>query len=365
MTDSKGVRPAKAEDTDWALGPGSVSWVVMRDPTVFVVGLLREALLLALHPPFAAAAVDHDSFGDDPVMRFRHVAMYTYGATYGSKEDAARVSAMVRRRHTQIVGVEPLTSIPYRADAEYELALTSAMLTASFMAAYEELNGELSSGRRDQFIQEQRVPAALLGINPEHLPSTYGELVDFIGHARQKFATGLQAREIIEPFANAEYPRGTAIGDLPPLQRRFAMFAARAVSDMAILLMNPEEQSLISINRRPKLGSRAASRRALRALSRFLRSEKGQEQFDNFLKPTTAGIFRTALKVDDAPGGRTRVATFEVPDASSLVVELPDLVSNWPGSTEEYELGAERPKREAASSDVAAPQKLHRAKAVS
>ena len=66
---------------EWALGPGSVTWRVMKDPTVFIVGLLREALLLTLHPAFAAAAADHDSFGDDPVMRFKHVAWYTYAAT--------------------------------------------------------------------------------------------------------------------------------------------------------------------------------------------------------------------------------------------------------------------------------------------
>ena len=38
------------DDTDWALGPGSVTWSVLKDPPVFIVGLLREALLLALHP---------------------------------------------------------------------------------------------------------------------------------------------------------------------------------------------------------------------------------------------------------------------------------------------------------------------------
>ncbi|MDT5198072.1 MAG: hypothetical protein QOH20_4826, partial [Mycobacterium sp.] len=68
-----GPTPARSpqEQVDWALGPGSVSWKVMKDPTVFIVGLLREAMLLTLHPAFAAAAVDHDSFGDDPVGRFK------------------------------------------------------------------------------------------------------------------------------------------------------------------------------------------------------------------------------------------------------------------------------------------------------
>ncbi|MGC1739187.1 oxygenase MpaB family protein, partial [Mycobacterium sp.] len=72
--------PTAEESVEWALGPGSVTWRVMKDPTVFVIGLLREAMLLTLHPAFAAAAVDHDSFGDDPIGRFQHVAWYTYAA---------------------------------------------------------------------------------------------------------------------------------------------------------------------------------------------------------------------------------------------------------------------------------------------
>lgn len=335
------VKRPDAEAVDWALGPGSVSWKILKDPTVFIVGLLRESLLLTLHPAFASAAVDHDSFGDDPIGRFRRVAVYTYAATYGSKADAERVSAMVRRRHAQVVGVEPLTLLPYQAGSEYELALTQAMLTASFLAAYEELHGELTSTRRNQFIMEMKVPAALLGVKPEHLPSTYGEMMDFIAHARNRFATGLQARETLSPFGSGEYPSGTVIGDLPPVQRKLAMFALRTVADMSMLLLSWEERELVAINRRPKLGSKAAVRASLRLLSAWFRSKQGQEVFDNFLKSYAAGIFRRAIKIDESPGDRTRSAFFQVPDADPFLVELPDLVRNWPGSTEKYVLGQE------------------------
>ena len=333
--------PTAEESVEWALGPGSVTWRVMKDPTVFVIGLLREAMLLTLHPAFAAAAVDHDSFGDDPIGRFQHVAWYTYAATYGSPEEAEHVSGIVRKRHTQIVGVEPLTQIPYRADAEYELGLTQAMLSASFLATYELLHGELTSVKRDQFCREQMVPAALLGTNPEHLPSTYGELIDFIAHARNRFATGLQAREILSPFANGEYPAGTVIGDLHPVLRRPAMFALRAFSDMAMLTMSWEERELISINRRPKLGSRLATKAALRGVSKLFTGDRGQAVFEKFLGEHIAPIYRRGKAADSAPGGRTRAAKFEVPDARPCFVHLDDLSRNWPGSTAAYVLGGE------------------------
>jgi uncharacterized protein (DUF2236 family) len=344
--ESKAARPMlapKVEDggaePDWALGPGSVTWKVLADPAVFLVGLLREAMLLTLHPDFAAAAVDHDSFGDDPVMRFRHIAMYTYGATYGTKAEAEKYSSMVRRTHKRIVGEEPMTGLRYQAEAEYELVLTQVMLVDSFLAAYEALNGPLSGAQRDQFVQEQKAPAALLGVNPAHMPSTYGESVDFLAHARQKFAAGLQAREILEPFSRTAYPAGTVIGDLPGYQQVPAMFALRAMTDMAMMTMTPEERKLIAIDRGPKLRSKVAVRASYRLLSKFMRSERGEQIWRDFVKDSVATIVERARAAEAAPGGRTRISQFVVPDAEEFLVELPDLIRNWPGSTADYRVG--------------------------
>lgn len=348
--DKKVTRPVLAKDDkaepalDWALGPGSISWTIMEDPTVFLVGLLREALLLTLHPDFAAAAVDHDSFGDDPIMRFRHVAMYTYGATYGTTEEAERYSAMVRRTHTRIVGVEPMTNQPYRAHAEYELTLTQVMLVDSFRAAYEALYGELSGSKRDQFVREQKVPAALLGVNPEYMPDTFGESVDFLAHARVRFNAGLQAREVLEPFSRGTYPRGTVFGDLPFYFKPPAMFTLRAMADMAMSTMSREERQLIAIDRRPKLGSAAAVRLSLKALSAFMRSERGTEVWNDFVKANVAGIIERARVAQNAPGARTRAAQYLIPDAKKALVTPADLIRNWPGSTADYALGADKSK---------------------
>lgn len=324
---------------DWALGPGSVTWRLLDDPAVFLIGLLREALLLTLHPPFAAAAYDHDSFGDDPVMRFRRIAMYTYGTTYGTRAEAERYSSIVRRRHDQIVGTEPITGLGYRANAEYENTLTQVMLGDSFLAAYETLHGPLSGAERDQFVREQKIPAALLGVNPDHMPDTYGQSVDFLAHARRHFATGLQARETLGPFSRERYARGTVIGDLPIHQRAAAMFAVRLFADMALALMSPEERRLIAIDRRPKLGSRAAVLASYRALSAFLRSERGVALWEDFVHENVAGILRRARAAERAHGARNRRATFAVPDPHPYFVDLNDLERNWPGSTSEYRLG--------------------------
>ncbi|MCW3015413.1 MAG: hypothetical protein JWO02_2505 [Solirubrobacterales bacterium] len=331
------VRPGGADeqrggDVDWAFGPGAVSWEIMRNPAVFVVGILREAILLTLHLPFAAAATDHDGVHSDPIKRFRTIARYAYSATYGTKADAELVSGYVRRRHTQVVGVEPVSGEPYRANSDYELVLTQALLTSSWIAAYEAINGRLSDRERDQFVVEQQTAGALLGIRPHHLPSTMPELEAFLAKARLTWAAGEQAREVLKPFASGVYPEGSVIGSLPPVQRRAAAWVVRLLTDIATSTMGPEDRALLAIDRRPELRFQVAVRASRRSLARFLGSERGLAIFDRFLKPDVAKIMRRARDAEAAAGGYgIAAASFVPPNPEPFVVHLEDRVENMPG----------------------------------
>jgi uncharacterized protein (DUF2236 family) len=322
--------PAESVDVDWALGPGAVSWEVMRNPCVYVIGILREAILLTLHPPVAAAAVDHDRVHEDPELRFRTVARYAYTGTYGTKAEAERVSGFVRRRHTEVTGVEPITGQPYRANSDYELALTHVLLSSSFLSVYEEIHGPLPDARRDQYVLEGKASGALLGIQPEYLPSTFAELEAFLAKARTTWAAGEQARAILKPFASGEYPEGSVLGDLPPLKRRASAWVVRALTDMALITVGPEDRDLLAIDRRPQLRSRAAVKRSLLALAGYLGRPKGRAVFDGFLKPDVAKIMHRAREAELRAGGfEAAAATFVAPDPASLAVAtLPDHVEN-------------------------------------
>ena len=326
-----GAGPA-TPDPDWALGPGSVSWEVMRNPCVYVVGILREAILLTLHLPFAAAATDHDRVHEDPALRFRTVARYVYSSTYGTKDNAELVAGFVRRRHTEVTGVEPVTGRPYRANSDYELALTHVLLSSSFLAVYEELNGRLPRALRDQYVFESKGYGALLGIRPEYLPSTCDGLEEFLADARTKWATGFQARAILEPFVSGEYPEGSVIANLPARRRRLASVAAKALTDMALMTMGPDDRVLLAIDRPAVLRSRTAVRGSLRLLGAYLGREKGRTMFDGFLKPDVAAIMERAREAERAAGGHGAAAARFVPrDPASLEVsELPDHVANMP-----------------------------------
>jgi uncharacterized protein (DUF2236 family) len=328
-------------DVEWAYGPGAVSWEILRNPCVFVVALLREGILLTLHPQFASAAVDHDRVHQDPVTRYRTIARYAYSGVYGTCEDAERVSGFVRRNHTRVVGVEPITGLPYQANSAYELALTQVLLTSSWVAAYEAISGRLSSAERDQFVVEQQTAGALLGIPPHDLPATWAELETFLANARVRFAAGLQAREVLRPFAFGDYPPGSVIGELPPLKRKAVASGVRALTDITLTTMHPDDLELLQINRRPELRSRVAVRASLRALAAYMGSPRGVAAWERFMKPDVAKIMDRARAAERAAGGhRVAAATFVAPDPAKSVAHLDDRVENMRGDVLDRRLAA-------------------------
>ena len=122
-------------------------------------------------------------WGDSSELQFLRIWLPT-----DRKEEAAKVAKYVIKSHDAIKGIEPLTQLPFDAQSEYELALTLAVQTMGFLTAYEELHGELSTAKRDQFIQEQKILGAIIGVNPDHVPSTYSGLIGYISDARRHWA---------------------------------------------------------------------------------------------------------------------------------------------------------------------------------
>lgn len=329
----------QTQEIDWAIGPGSITWKVLRNPAVFFIGMLRTSMLIPLHPPFASAAEQDTSYLSDPLGRFRRIAVFAYMAGFGTKKDAIKVSKYVIKSHSMIKGIEPITQRPFQANSEYELALTLAVQTFGFLVAYEELYGELIQEERDQFILEQQILGAVIGVNPDHVPNSYDELISYLADARQHWAAGLTSRQINAVFVDSDFPKGSLVGDLPWYKRKPLMWTVRMISDMALLLMLEEERLLIGINRSPKLRSRALVRQSFHLFGKFMGSRKGIEMFANFIGAKAGGIYLEALDYENTAGALVSNGEFVLYDPKTVFVELPDLVTNWPGSPAAYRLG--------------------------
>lgn len=329
------MESATNANDEWALGPGSVSWRVMRDPTVFILGQIRTSMLLMMHPPFATSA-EHDTFMTDPVLRFRRVGMYAYTVIYGTKAEAARATQMVRARHGQVKGVEPITRRPYQSNSEYELALTQVIEKSSYLAIFEALYGPLPEKKRDRFYAEQRVAAAMLGINPDHLPNTNEGTERFLAEARKRFCVGERGREILAYYDNQPYPEGSVLGDLPFGLRQAALKGVRLVADMALGTIGEQDRFIIAVNRKPVLRSRRLTRGVMKAVSLWLtRTRLGEKFWAGYLQDRAYGIFADALVMEDSEPHAMPAR----PDPYKVYKPLPDLKRNWPGDVADYALG--------------------------
>lgn len=306
---------ATAESKELMLGPGSVTWAVMRNPAAVLVGLLREGLMNALSLPFATTTVEHDrTLFPDPMKRFRHASWWFLTATYGTREETEALSRVVRRRHSYMNGIEPVTGRPYAASSDELLKLCHAFAWLSYLAAHEAIEGRLTDDERDQFLVEVASLSAMVGLDPALVPTAWAEMEAYLDEQRASYAVGEHARSLLTPFASGRFPPGSLLGDLPAWQRTALAPLLRAVVDMALDTIPPPERALLGIDRPPQLRSAAAVRASRRLLARTFARPANRDRFEALIGGGVPEVMERARAAER--GG----STFVPPDLSRVPV---------------------------------------------
>lgn len=158
-------------------GPGSVSWRVIGDVSVFVGGI-RALLIQAAHPEVVAGVDDHSRYRDDPLGRLSRTSFYVTSATYGAMPEVVEAVELVKAAHQGVSGTSH-RGRSYSASAPELAAWVHNTLTDSFLEAYQRFGGRLSAAEADRFVAEQARAGEMLGASP--LPATAAELRAWIG----------------------------------------------------------------------------------------------------------------------------------------------------------------------------------------
>ena len=142
--------------------PDGVTWRVMKNPLVLVIGGVAGVILELAEPRVRTGVWEHTSFRSDPVARMKrtgHVAMVTI---YGPADAARALIAAVSRRHGAISGATPAGAAYAASDPEL---LTWVQATASFgfLEAYRRFARPLTAVECDRFYAEGAPAAALYG----------------------------------------------------------------------------------------------------------------------------------------------------------------------------------------------------------
>ncbi len=184
-------------------GRKSVTWKVARE-AILNLGGGRAVLMQLAHPLVAAGVSEHSKYMSDPLGRAERTFMLGQLLTFGSMETAHKAAHTINRLHTHVHGTLPLAAgaytpgEPYRARDPALLLWVHATLIDTALLIYPLFIGPLSQEEQEQYYQESKTLARLLGLSSSDMPATVDELrryVDTMVYSNRLAATP-QAREL-------------------------------------------------------------------------------------------------------------------------------------------------------------------------
>ncbi|MFJ5551775.1 oxygenase MpaB family protein [Streptomyces sp. NPDC093225] len=176
-------------------GPGSVTWQCHGDPIMWLAGV-RALYLQALHPRAVRAVIANSDFRTDTWGRLLRTADFVGTLTYGTTEAAERAGARVRRIHTHLRATDPATGTEFRIDDPELLLWVHCAQIESFLHVLRRSGVRLTAAQADRYVDENRVNARLVGLDPATVPATAAELAAYFTAVRPGLAAGADAREV-------------------------------------------------------------------------------------------------------------------------------------------------------------------------
>ncbi|MET7464363.1 oxygenase MpaB family protein [Nonomuraea sp. NPDC005501] len=194
--------------TDHGLfGPRSVTWRVMGEP-ILLVGGLRALLMQGLHPRAMRGVLQHSALMDpaEAWSRFVRTTEFVRVRTYGTTAEVERAGRRVRKIHASLTAHDPDTGEEYRLDEPEALRWVHVGEVDSYLTVARRGGVKLSDDEADAFVAEWRRAAEVVGLAPDTVPGTVGELRDYIEAQRPGLRFVPEAAHPLRLSLNAPLP---------------------------------------------------------------------------------------------------------------------------------------------------------------
>ncbi|SFF56512.1 Uncharacterized conserved protein, DUF2236 family [Actinacidiphila alni] len=239
-------------------GPDSVTWQLHGDPIMWIAGI-RALYLQALHPRAVRGVTQNSDFRRDAWGRLLRTASFVGEITYGTAPAAERAGARIRGIHRRLSATDPDTGERYGVDDPELLLWVHCAEIDSYLHIARRSGFPLTDAQADRYVDEQRVSARLVGLDPEQVPAGTAELARYFEKVLPELAATPESREV------------TGFLKAPPVH--WALLPVRAalwrqIAGTAYAALPPYAHELYG-GRPP---SRAAADRRLRAMGRLLRA---------------------------------------------------------------------------------------------
>jgi len=228
MTDSHLTDLADPADVG-LFGPGSVTWRVHAEPSLWVGGL-RALFLQALHPLAMAGVAQHSLFEDDWWGRLYRTGEYVGITTYGTTQEAQDIAAHVRRAHRGLKGIEPESGEKYVVGDPKLLLWVHCAQVDSFLTSTRRAGLSLSDAEADAYVEEQTAAAELVGIPARLLPHDLAALAAYFDEVRPGLRATEAARQGARRLLVPPMPKRVAM--LTPARPAWALLAALGFSSL-------------------------------------------------------------------------------------------------------------------------------------
>jgi len=171
-----------SEDSRYYFPPGhSVARRVHGERAVGLLYGQRALLIGALEPLTYTGTMLSTTSGDRPFQRLARTAKVQETVLLGTREEADRALAVVRRLHERVRGTLPETAgahptgTPYSAFDPELMLWTLAVIADSGRAMYEAMVRELSASEREQLWQDYVRFGELFGLPRDEVPGSHRE----------------------------------------------------------------------------------------------------------------------------------------------------------------------------------------------
>ncbi len=196
-------------------GPGSATWKIASE-AVITLGGTRAVLMQIAHPLVAMGVSEHSSYMTDPFGRTEHTFILGQKLSFGSIATAQEAARTINRLHAHVHGILPDRAGAYSSGAQYRardpelLCWVHATLIDTILYVYPLFIAPLSEEEQEQYYQESKSMAHLLGLPAADMPRTVNDLrqyVDKMVHSNHLAATP-QSRQLARQVL---FPRTPAI----------------------------------------------------------------------------------------------------------------------------------------------------------
>lgn len=187
--------------SDGLFDDGDLVRVVGREGLLIASGG-TASLLQTAHPRIAQGVFEHSRTAEDPLGRLRRTMQWLYAVEFGSREEAERLSAAVRRMHDRVTGPG------YRA-ADPDLQVwVAATLFATAVTMYGLIFRRPAETELATYYEQSKAFATILGCPYEALPATYGDFREYYAGMLATLEISTASRAIAEQVLHPRLPGG-------------------------------------------------------------------------------------------------------------------------------------------------------------